>query len=214
MPSEARRPADAPLEASGLTVTVVASIGQLRAMQGTYQTLLDRLPDGRGVFYSIPWLEAFAPLFLRAGRRLHFLLIWRGTELAGVAPTVVYRRPWSRGRASVLEFWGAVDGSLRLEGDFLIPQAGDAVSGAQALARWLTRPASGVDVMDLQYFREVSTSRAAFVAATCPEVVRLEPMRTHRAQLAPSYPAHLARLKKSMLSIVQNRQRAIERHLA
>lgn len=141
------------------------------------------------------------------------MLIWRGAAFVGVAPTVVSQRPWSRGHASVLEFWGAVDGSLRLEGDLLFPNASDAECGAQAVVRWLASSASDVDVMDLQYFREISTSREAFVAAARPDAVRLEPMRTHRAQMAAAYPEHLALLKKSMLSIVQNRQRAIERDL-
>ena len=174
----------------------------MREVREAYHALLDRLPDGRGVFYAIEWLEAFAPLFLTDGRRLHFLLIWRGAELVGVAPMVVSRRPWSRGHARVLEFWGGIDGSLRLEGDLLFPRASDAEAGAQAVVRWLTSAASTADVMDLQYFREVSTCRAAFVAAARPDAIRLEPMRTHRAQMAPSYPEHLALLKKSMLSIV------------
>jgi CelD/BcsL family acetyltransferase involved in cellulose biosynthesis len=204
---------DSTSAADELVVTVVHTIDQLREVADAYQALLDRLPDGRGVFYAIEWLEAFAPLFLTEGRRLHFLLIWRGAELVGVAPMVVSRRPWSRGHARVLEFWGGIDGSLRLEGDLLFPRASDAEAGAQAVVRWLTSAASNVDVMNLQYFREVSTSRAAFVAAARPDAIRLEPMRTHRAQMAASYPEHLARLKKSMLSIVQNRQRAIERDL-
>jgi len=204
---------DSASTADDLIVTAVRSIDQLRDLADGYQALLDRLPDGRGVFYSIGWLQAFAPMYLAEGRRFHFLLIWRGAALVGVAPTVVSQRPWIRGHASVLEFWGAVDGSLRLEGDLLFPCESDAEVGAQAVARWLASSASAVDVMDLQYFREVSTSRAAFVAAARPDAVRLEPMRTHRAHMAASYPEHLARLKKSMLSIVQNRQRAIERDL-
>ena len=204
---------DSALAADELVVTVVRSIDQLRDLADTYQALLDRLPDGRGVFYSIGWLQAFAPMYLAEGRRFHFLLIWRGAALVGVAPTVVSQRPWSRGHASVLEFWGAVDGSLRLEGDLLFPSASDAECGAQAVVRWLASSASEVDIMDLQYFREISTSREAFVAAARPDAVRAEPMRTHRAQMAASVPEHLALLKKSMLSIVQNRQRAIERDL-
>jgi len=56
--------------------------------------------------------------------------------------------------------------------------------------------------MDLQYFREVSTSRGAFVAAR-PDAVRLEPMRTHRAQMAASHPVdrRLAEMRDSRLAL-------------
>ena len=116
----------------------------------------------------------------------------------------------ARERAGIL---GAVDGSLLLEGDLLFPRASDAECGALAVVRWLASGASVVDRMDLKYFREISTSRNAFVAAARPDTVRLEPMRTHRTQMAASYPEHLALLKKPMLTNVQNRQRALERDL-
>lgn len=55
-----------------LVVTAVRSLEQLRDLADTYQALLDRLPDGRGVFYSIGWLQAFTPMYLADGRRFHF----------------------------------------------------------------------------------------------------------------------------------------------
>lgn len=200
-------------DSSPLRITVADSPAALEAHRAAWEQLLEAVPDGRGVFFSIGLLRAMAPIYLLPGRRMHFLLVWAGERLVGAAPTIVDRRPAWRGGVRRLEFWGAVPGSMRFDGDLLVARADEAQACAQALARHLSGPRSPVELIELQYFRDVSPMRAAFAAGLRDARLQPEPMVSHRARLSADWERHAATLGRSMLGKTLNRQRAIERDL-
>jgi hypothetical protein len=196
-----------------LRVSVVRSLEALSAQGPAYPALLQRVPHGRGLFFSVDWLRTLAPAHLLPGRSLYFMLAWRDAQLIGVAPMVIDQRPWVRGHVRRLCFWGVVPGSLRLEGDFLVPQEADVEPCLRAFMAHVRQPGSPVDYLDLHYFRDVSACQAAFSAVTRLMPVQREDMVSHWARLAPTFDEYCATLKKSTLGKVLNRVRAIERDL-
>lgn len=204
---------DTPAMTQALHVTVALSLQDLSAQGPAYTDLLSRVPDGRGLFFSPDWLRALAPVYLSADRRLYVMLAWRGAQLVGVAPMVIDQRPWVRGHVRRLCFLGAVPGSMRLEGDFLVPDEADVGPCMQAFMAHLKRPASPADYFDLHYFRDASRCQAAFATTAGLQPVQREDMVSHWARLSPTFEDYCATLKKSTLSKVQNRVRAIERDL-
>lgn len=198
---------------AGLRITTAHRPDDLVVHAAAYEALLARVPDGRGLFYQIDWLRTLAPTYLLPGRRMHFLLAWRDDRLVGVAPMVIDQRPWSRGHVRRLSFWGGVPGSMRLEGDFLVPDPADVGPCMRAFVAQLLSAGSPVDYVDLHYFREVSPAQAAFEAASGLRAVQTEDMVSHWARLAPTFEDYCATLKKSTLGKVMNRVRATERDL-
>ncbi|MFM2347987.1 MAG: hypothetical protein RL654_2740 [Pseudomonadota bacterium] len=194
-------------------ITVAACPDDLSMHAAAVHDLLARVPDGRGLFYQPEWLRLLTPLCLQPGRRMHFLLAWRGERLIGVAPLVIEQRPWVRGRVRRIWFWGKVQGSLALEGDFLVPDAADVGPCTQAFVAHLRGPSAPADYLELAYFRGASPCQAAFEATSCIPVDQTEPMVSHWAVLAPTFEAYCATLKKSVLGKVMNRVRAAERDL-
>ncbi|SIR43445.1 Acetyltransferase (GNAT) domain-containing protein [Sphaerotilus natans] len=194
-------------------ITVVAHPDELSAHAIAIHDLLDRVPDGRGLFYQPEWVRLMAPLFLQSGRRMHFLLAWRGERLIGMAPLVIEQRPWVRGHVRRVWFWGKVQGSLALEGDFLVPEATDVRPCARAFVAHLRGPSAPADYIELAYFRGASPCQVAFEAASHIAPEQIEPMVSHWAVLAPTFDAYCATLKKSVLGKVMNRLRAAERDL-
>ena len=196
-----------------IRVSVVRSFEALAAQGPAYPALLARVPHGRGVFFSLDWLRTLAPVHLLPGRSLYFMLAWRDTQLVGVAPMVIDQRPWVRGHVRRLCFWGVVPGSMRLEGDFLVPQEEDVMPCLRAFMAYVQQPGSPIDYLDFHYFRDVSPCQAAFSAVTHLMPVQCEDMVSHWARLAPTFEDYCATLKKSTLGKVLNRVRAIERDL-
>jgi hypothetical protein len=198
---------------SGLRLTSVRSPDELAPHAQAYHALLARVPHGRGLFYRIDWLKALSSAYLLPGRRMHFLLAWRGDRLIGVAPMVIDQRPWSRGHVRRLSFWGGVPGSMRLEGDFLVADTADVAPCVRAFVEQFKAAGSPVDYVDLHYFRDASPCQAAFEAASGLRPVQTEDMVSHWARLEPTFEAYCATLKKSTLGKVMNRVRAAERDL-
>lgn len=194
-------------------VEVADSFEALERHRAAWDALLDALPDDRGLFFRLPWMRAMAPTYLGGRRRMHVLLAWCGDRLAGVAPMTVETRAWWRGGIRRAAFWGTVAGSSRMEGDFLVPDRQDVGPCMRAFAEALRDPRTGADWLDLQYFRDASHCREAFVTEAGLTPLHEEAMHTHWACLPASFEAYTATLKRAMLSKAQNRVRAARRDL-
>lgn len=195
-----------------LWVSVVRSLSQIEALGTVYEQFLARCPGGQGLFCSSTWVRHLSALYLGPSQSLFFLLAWREDELVGLAPFAIDRKGWSRAKVRRLFFWGGITGSLRLEGDLLVPNATDAEACAEAFALHLrkARPRE-VDYIDLGYISERSLSRGPLARALGLELGPPEDMPGYILDLPDTEAAFHSSLKKSTFASVRASLRQLER---
>jgi CelD/BcsL family acetyltransferase involved in cellulose biosynthesis len=210
LPAPPAVPALAP--AGVLRVQVARSVADLRQHAAAYEALLQRLPDGAGLFYTLPWLEILSAVYVTPQRAMHFLLAWRGSALVGVAPLQMERKSLSRGGVRRLFCWGNVHGSLMLEGGFLIPEADEVERCIAAFAAHALDPRDGAaDFFEFHYLDEAAPAFGALQRRFRPQAGEPEDMPSYQIRLPERFEDYAPTVSTATLANSRNRWRALQK---
>lgn len=205
-------PPSAPPAPAPLRVEVARSVADLRRHAAAYEAFTARLTQGGSLFYSLPWLEIYTPVYVTPERGMHFLLAWQGDTIIGVAPLQLEQKSLSRGRVRRLFCWGNVHGSLMIEGRFLVPDPADIDRCIAAFAAHVLDPRSGeVDCFEFHYLDEHAPEFAAVQRHFRPQSTEPEDMPSYQMVLPSTFDAYAQTLTGSALMKVRNRWRALQK---
>lgn len=205
-------PPSAPPAPAPLRVEVARSVADLRRHAAAYEAFTARLTQGGSLFYSLPWLEIYTPVYVTPERGMHFLLAWQGDTIIGVAPLQLEQKSLSRGRVRRLFCWGNVHGSLMIEGRFLVPDPADIDRCIAAFASHVLDPRSGeVDCFEFHYLDEHAPEFAAVQRHFKPQSTEPEDMPSYQMVLPSTFDAYAQTLTGSALMKVRNRWRALQK---
>ena len=141
---------------SQLTITEIDSLSSLSKYRDKYQSLLKSIGRSDSMYYDLDFMDAMNPYFLAddnsgIGKRLYFLLAFRGEELIGVAPLVREKKRISRFGVRRIYNYGETNDSLMVSFPQCLARPHEKPECIAAFVNYLNDHSYDWDIVDLGY---------------------------------------------------------------